>query len=172
MRQIFFFSTVVLLIVLIVVMYLIQTEPSGIWLQLAFSAQQAKQIVESWDEHSRELAMLAIGLDFLFICCYVYVLSHILIYLPELNQSSYAFMHWTRTFLVLCVPVAGILDVIENYELANLILFPDCYFKHITVTAFSAIKFVIVICVILFVLSWLVLKALSTTRLRSIFSSN
>jgi len=117
--------------------------PAGIVsFELAGSLQSAEKIMSSWKVEGMRYAILDMGLDFLFILLYTITLISGSILVARKTGNPTGFLGKMGFVIAFFCMIAGILDLIENYALIE-ILMGDGRDSHATIAFWAAIpKFI------------------------------
>lgn len=106
----------------------------------ALSASCA-EILAGWSGRQRELAMLSLGLDFLFLVLYPAVIAAALVVIARRLSGLARSLSSAFAWLVLA---AGLMDAVENYCLIRLLGGADLEVFALPAALLAAVKFLIV----------------------------
>ncbi|MEM7183281.1 MAG: hypothetical protein AAF518_20380 [Spirochaetota bacterium] len=156
------FAITVLLTVLGEVL-ITESAPLGIVsFELAHNKDTSAAILDSWSIHAKAIAMLVQGMDFLYLFVYPAFFALCCYLLARKLGGTWFVMGVSISFLA---PLAGVLDVVENYALIRQLLYGanDSFAALAYLTAIP--KFAIVVLAITYIL--IALLSLLFRRFRS-----
>lgn len=124
----------------------------------AFSASCAAQL-QDWGVRGQQLAMLSLGLDYLFIPLYAGLLWLALLWLAPLQAVKLQRFTYLAAHLAL---LAGLADTLENYALIQLLLSQSITPFDLVAALCASLKFSLLACSF----SWLLVCAVGAWRLQ------
>lgn len=135
--------------------------PSGIVsFEFAGSIENAQAMLNSWDAHTKLIAALSLGLDFLYPLVYASAISLACVWAVERVRPSKPSVANAGVWLVWGVWVAAACDYIENISLVMILLGSTANFWPVIAFVCAAIKFALIIGGIFYVLAgWLLFPA-------------
>jgi hypothetical protein len=97
--------------------------PSGIIsFQFAGDLAHAQRILSSWDAEAKVQAALSLGIDYLFLVAYALFISLACVHIAKALMVKWTVVATAGFFLAWGQFLAGLLDIIENYVLIQLLL--------------------------------------------------
>jgi hypothetical protein len=125
---VFWFTVVVSILLMITLQFLgrpLQTEaaPAGIVsYELAGFPRSAADVLQSWDAEARQFASLNLGLDYLFLTAYAIAIGLGCRLVGERMERDRSLLGKVGYLLAWALPLAAVLDAVENYALIRLLL--------------------------------------------------
>lgn len=89
--------------------------------QLAGSLDLSRAIINSWDQHTRVLAALNLGVDYLYMVAYAFTIGLACVLLARRFANRWPSLTQTGIWLSWGMLVALLLDATENYFLISLL---------------------------------------------------
>lgn len=134
--------------------------------ELAGSESQAKAIVESWNNYSRDVALFSLGLDYLFLFTYSLGLSFFCYLLATKNFSINNSFYKLGIMISWVVLLTGVFDGLENYALLQILLFANYTFWPILAKYFAIAKFTLLALSLFYIIIGVIakLKTLFTNK--------